>query len=225
MLKVAIIEEDRSNRKKIANHFAIRNNIELLAVVENMQEFINVLTLKSPLVPDMVLFSTLMGAAMRDETSVRVQKICPGCSIINYNIVNNGETLIISASKGSLPIGGHSFAFDALELLVELSQKNGSDGMQRDQEAAAIRGQGLLEKKITLREMEVVSGLSIGLTYDEISTKMSVSINTVRRYVKNIYTKLGVKNKVQLINRVTYRNTHAANFLSSNVQSTDIKMA
>lgn len=225
MLKIAIIEESRANRKKIVSQFQVKGNVEIFSAVANLQNFSDSLLMNSPLVPNVVLFSTLMGTTIRDEMATRIQKLCPGCVIINYGIVNNGETLIISAGKGNIPNGGHFFAFNTLELLVELSQRNCADAMHKDQETTSNRGQNLLEKKITLREMEVISGLSSGLTYDEIATKMSLSINTVRRYVKNIYNKLSVRNKVQLINKFTYRNTQPEQSVSSSIHSTKTIMA
>jgi DNA-binding CsgD family transcriptional regulator len=54
---------------------------------------------------------------------------------------------------------------------------------------------------ITPREKEVLCLLSTGLTYEKIATQLKVSHQTVKMHLKNIYRKLGVKNKIQALNK------------------------
>lgn len=46
------------------------------------------------------------------------------------------------------------------------------------------------------REWEVLAALAMGKTNDEIATQLTVSTRTVDRHVQNIYTKIGVHNRV-----------------------------
>lgn len=55
---------------------------------------------------------------------------------------------------------------------------------------------------LTTKEKEVLQQLSKGLTYKEISTKMEVSSETVKKHLKNIYKKLKVQNKIEALNKV-----------------------
>lgn len=55
---------------------------------------------------------------------------------------------------------------------------------------------------ITPREKEVLHFLSKGLTYKEMSERMDVSHETVKKHLKNIYRKLRVQNKIEALNRV-----------------------
>lgn len=54
---------------------------------------------------------------------------------------------------------------------------------------------------LTLREQEILHFLSNGLSYKEIAEKISISTETVRTHIRNIYIKLQVKNKVEAINK------------------------
>jgi len=49
----------------------------------------------------------------------------------------------------------------------------------------------------TFREIEVLRLIADGLTNQEISQKLHVSAETVKWYAKQIYSKLGVKNRIQ----------------------------
>jgi len=50
---------------------------------------------------------------------------------------------------------------------------------------------------LTRREKEVISELSKGLYYKEIAVKIFISKETVKKHVKSIYRKLGVRNRVE----------------------------
>ena len=52
---------------------------------------------------------------------------------------------------------------------------------------------------LTDRERDISESLARGLTYGEIAANLSISPNTVRNHVANIYKKLSVRSKVELI--------------------------
>lgn len=55
---------------------------------------------------------------------------------------------------------------------------------------------------LTVREKEIVDYLAKGLLYKEIASKTSISINTVRQHIHNIYEKLHVQNRTEALNRL-----------------------
>ena len=53
------------------------------------------------------------------------------------------------------------------------------------------------------REHEVLQLLGQGLIYKEIAAKLSISPNTVRQHIHNIYDKLHVQNRVEALNKIS----------------------
>ncbi|ATY12995.1 DNA-binding response regulator [Amycolatopsis sp. AA4] len=53
--------------------------------------------------------------------------------------------------------------------------------------------------ELTLRETQVLGLISIGLTNSEIAEAQSVSAETVRSHVKNVYRKLGARNRAHAV--------------------------
>jgi len=51
------------------------------------------------------------------------------------------------------------------------------------------------------RENEILQLLSKGLLYKEIADQLSISTNTVRQHIHNIYEKLHVQNRTEAINK------------------------
>jgi two-component system, sensor histidine kinase ChiS len=55
-------------------------------------------------------------------------------------------------------------------------------------------------KNISAREQEIIQLLISGHQYKEIEVRLGISINTVTNHISNIYNKLGIHNKVELLN-------------------------
>lgn len=55
------------------------------------------------------------------------------------------------------------------------------------------------ESGLTFREQEIVVGLVDGLSYKMIADRMDISIDTVRAHIRNIYKKLHVNSKAEVI--------------------------
>jgi len=64
-------------------------------------------------------------------------------------------------------------------------------------ESAWISGDGLL----TPREQEILSLLAEGLSYAKLAEELSITQNTVKSHIKNIYRKLEVSNRTEAVNR------------------------
>jgi len=59
---------------------------------------------------------------------------------------------------------------------------------------------------LTPRQLDMVKGLSEGLSYKMIAEKYKISIDTVRTHIKNIYKQLEINSKIEVVNM--YRDGH-----------------
>jgi DNA-binding NarL/FixJ family response regulator len=57
-------------------------------------------------------------------------------------------------------------------------------------------------RSLTSRENEVALRVAEGLHNNEISERMKLSENTVRNYLQNVYKKLGISSRIELMTRV-----------------------
>jgi DNA-binding NarL/FixJ family response regulator len=55
--------------------------------------------------------------------------------------------------------------------------------------------------KLTERELEILTLIAKGITYNQIADNLSISNQTVKKHVSNIFHKLQVNNKVEAINK------------------------
>lgn len=74
------------------------------------------------------------------------------------------------------------------------------NGKKTDQAKASLKtrdGTALL----TAKEHEVIALLEKGLKYSEISSQLFITENTLKTHIKNIYTKLNVRNRTEAVNK------------------------
>ena len=55
--------------------------------------------------------------------------------------------------------------------------------------------------RLTPKEILVVTDLANGLLYKEIAINQGISIETVKKHVKNIYRKLDARNRTEAVNQ------------------------
>lgn len=56
---------------------------------------------------------------------------------------------------------------------------------------------------LTQREIDIIKLLSRGLSNQEIAENLFISVNTVRNHIYNIYKKIGIKSRYELINLIS----------------------
>ena len=54
---------------------------------------------------------------------------------------------------------------------------------------------------LTEREQQVVTYLLDGFTYNKIASSLGMSVNTVRFHIKNIYNKLHISSRAELMSK------------------------
>jgi signal transduction histidine kinase/DNA-binding NarL/FixJ family response regulator len=64
----------------------------------------------------------------------------------------------------------------------------------------------LSEYNVTHREIEIINLILKGSEYKEISNMLEISINTVNNHIQNIYKKLNIQNRIELINLINRMN-------------------
>ena len=97
-----------------------------------------------------------------------------------------------------------AFSNDQLETLKLLSTqiayiKKFQEYLEKDSEKVENVSQSNLIEPLTERETEVLNLIAKGLSNKEIADRLELTINTVKGYIKNIYEKLEVNRRVQVV--------------------------
>lgn len=104
----------------------------------------------------------------------------------------NLHQCILEVTQGGAPMTP-SIALKTLNLL-------------RNPERISIKSEEFDEVELTKREIEILTQLSKGLNYNEISDNLIISPSTVRKHIENIYKKLQVHSKMEAVMLAQKRN-------------------
>jgi len=208
MINVAIIEDDRDIREGIQKY--INHQQEMLCEVaeESVERF-----LARPLeddYPDVILMDIgLPGMSGLNGTAL-IKESHPQVDIIMLTVYTDWDRIFgalragasgyllkntplseIKRSIETVRAGGAAMSPQIARKVMEFF--GGHTGSRREPEAA------LEETRLTPREKEIVIGLTDGLSYKMIADRMGVSLDTIRFHIKNVYRKLHVNSKGEVI--------------------------
>lgn len=125
--------------------------------------------------------------------------ICFGGAVYleeNYNSTNNKireHTKMVSERKLKDLIKMLESIFDIFDVEEDTNYSSKDENNERKQELS------FLQKRVSLRELDIVKLINDGLTNKEIAQQLYISERTVKVHVSNILKKLKLKNRMQII--------------------------
>ena len=104
-------------------------------------------------------------------------------------------------------IGKDYFQYDdifILDMLIDnLAFRLYKDGQQKDERAEKLTITEVTEKyELTKREHTILQLLMQGKDNHTICEELSISVNTLKKHILNIYRKLGIRNRVQMFKMI-----------------------
>ena len=195
--KVVIVEDEMLIRKQLETILR-KLNYEVLQSFSNADSFLDMLPSLSP---DIILFDiNIKGSKNGIELAqiVREKYSFPFIFISSY-----ADPATIEAAKITRPNGYVIKPFDERDIMMvmEIALYNA----QSTQDATQLNKERIETKysiSLTEREYITLSDLSQGLTNGQIASKQFVSINTVKTHLKNLYSKLEVHDRINLVKKV-----------------------
>lgn len=84
---------------------------------------------------------------------------------------------------------------------------------------------GDLQQRLSRKEIEVMRYLCKGIMYKDIADAMGISVNTVNFHIKNIYRKMNVNSRNELLNEILYLGSNGLQYkpLDDSVQKREMR--
>jgi len=204
MISVSIIEDHVHYRNSLVNTISTNNSFKIKGVYSSAEEALQKLPIESPDIAIVdIRLSSMSGIDLvkmsRNDLSNTLFLMCTG--------FQNDEKIFsaLQAGASGYIIKGAT-SEEIHDALIELY--HGGSPMSPYIARKVINlmhGGSSVKKKVDLglseRELEVLSFLSKGLLYKEISEILFISPNTVKNHCKNIYKRLHVQNKIEALNK------------------------
>lgn len=211
MIKVLIADDQTLMRDGLKTILDLEDDIEVIATAENGE-----IAFKkaSELNPDVILMDIRMPIMNGVDSVKKIKSILPKVSVIMLTTFDDDEYIIEALSNGA---SGYLLKDMPAEKLIEAIRDSLKGQLFIPTNIAAKLISRLYEKEtskktfkkdldLSERELQVSSLLIEGYNNKQISSKLFISEGTVKNYISNIYSKIGISDR-----------TKAALFLKANL--------
>jgi len=199
--KVAIVEDNPGLREQLVQILATARDVKCVGAFGSAEEALQQIPSQQP---DVVLMDIKLPGMSGIECVARLKKILPHLQIIILTVYEDSENIFRALRSGA---NGYLVKSSPPEKLIEAIDDvhQGGSPMSSHIARKVVRHFHLMgpsaqeSENLSPREREVLDLLSSGYIYKEISDRMSIGIETVRTYVKNICQKMHVRNRVEAV--------------------------
>ena len=210
---LAIIEDQAPIRETLQEYLCAQPEFRCVLIAESVEEFLEELPAAAVL-PQLILSDIGLPGLTGIEGIPLIQERLPEAQILMLSVFADAERVFQALRAGAV---GYLLKSTPLAQLKEhlLQVAAGGSPMspgvarfvvqafQRQQPAAARPDLSPAERRadepLTARELEIVRGIEDGLSYQFIANRLFISIDTVRNHIRNVYRKLQVNSRGELM--------------------------
>jgi DNA-binding NarL/FixJ family response regulator len=211
-IKVGIVDDKTINRNTVKQKLESYSELQLMLEAGNGKDFLEQLKkLSEDKRPNIVLMDLDMPVMDGIETIKISSAIYPTIKFIVLTIFEDTERIFEAIKVGA---NGYLLKDDkAVNIMDAISNVIDYNGVPMSPAIARKAMELMLGSKqktivepketdlgLTNRETEILKELASGATYNAIGEKLFISPLTVRKHVANLYDKLHVSNRMQIIN-------------------------
>jgi DNA-binding NarL/FixJ family response regulator len=202
MISVAIVEDDVYIRNSIVQFLQMQPEFSSVSNYGSVETFI-----ESRDAPDVLLLDIELPGITGLEGAFRIKQKNPRVNILMLTVYEDKERIFKALQAGATgyllkntPLSKiKSSVLDAVEGGVPMSPLVAKKVISYFSGKPSV-SENTSGEQLTIREREVAQLLINGDTYKQIAWGLQISPDTVRQHIKNIYRKLQVNSRVQLIN-------------------------
>lgn len=203
MNRLAIIEDNAGIRQVLIDFFSAQPDFELILSAASFEEFVERWSPGQR--PDLVLCDIGLPGRSGIEAVWHVKECSPQTLVMMYTVFEDQEKIFQSLCAGAT---GYMLKSSPLsELRMGLREMlAGGAAISPKIALEVIRffnrpQQRQPDLKLTAREIEILSLLQSGASNKEIGEKLYISVETVKYHIKNIYAKLQISSRSELLLR------------------------
>lgn len=204
MLNVAIIEDDQVIRKGIQEYLNSQTSMICPVAKDSVERYLAILSDDN--LPSVILMDIGLPGMSGISGIKIIKEKYPEINIIMLTVYDDSQRIFQSLCAGASGYLLKNVPFTEIRDAIEIVDRGGSsmspqiarkviDHFQENQPRKKIAS------SLTDKEKEIVLGLVDGLSYKMIADRAFISLETVRTHIKNIYKKLHVHCKAEVIRK------------------------
>lgn len=206
MVLIGIVEDDEQIRQGIQTFLNRQEGFACDWSYGSVEDLLK--GLRSGNVPNVLIMDIGLPGMSGIEGMKIVKERHPDIDIVVFSVYNDPKRIFDSLVAGATGYLLKNTPLEEIKEGIELLANGGSPmSPQIARKVIEYFGKPAASKKkevespLSSKEKEIVVGLVDGLSYKLIADRMNISIETVRFHIKNIYRKLHVHGKAEVISK------------------------
>jgi DNA-binding NarL/FixJ family response regulator len=200
-IQVAIVEDNRSFREKLAAYIDETKGYRCVGVFDSAEDAIKSIP---KLLPDVVLMDIHLPNMSGVDCTRRLKDLLPALQILILTVYEDNDRIF-----GALKAGASGYLLkradpaDILRAIQEVRQ--GGSPMSSQIARRVVQSfretapDPMKDEKLSQREEAILQQLAKGYSTKEIAEHSSISVNTVRTHLQHIYEKLHVRSRTEAV--------------------------
>jgi len=208
MITVGIVEDDLEIRTGLQKYLSHQPGFLCEIASASVEEFLSQSTQVE--FPDVILSDIGLPGMSGIDGMRLIKEDHPETDIIMLTVYDDWQKIFDSLRAGASGYLIKNTPLTEIKRSIETVRNGGSvmspeiarKVMEHFSSPSAGRTQkGKPESLLTPKEKEIVIGLVDGLSYKLLADRMDISIDTIRFHIKNVYKKLHVNSKAEVISK------------------------
>jgi DNA-binding NarL/FixJ family response regulator len=204
-IRVSIIDDDRVLVEGLSQIIGAADGFVCASTFESIEEAVPILR-KDP--PDVLLLDIELPGMHGDEGVRLLRNVCQRTEILMFSVFADRRRIFESICNGA---SGYLLKSTPPEALLDGIRSARSGGSPISPEIArqvvdvfqhsGVRAEISGLEDLGVQEIRLLTLLAEGYSYLSAAAKMSISVNTVRNYVRSAYDKLQVHSKSEAVSK------------------------
>ena len=202
MIRVGIVEDDKEIRGAVKEYLDDQREFSCSLACESVELFMNQLNEETH--PDIILMDIGLPGMSGIKGIKLIKEQHPDINMIVFTVYHDSDKIFQSLCAGASGYLLKNAPFSELKQAITIVHEGGasmSPQIARNVIEFFQKPKRKPDSVLTDKEQEIVMGLVDGLSYQMIADQSYISIETVRSHIKNIYKKLQVHSKAELIKK------------------------
>ena len=201
MIHIAIIEDDVLVRNNLAVFFDQQKDFACDIVAESVTDFFAKAASVSQL--DIILSDIGLPEINGIDAIPLLKKKYPGASVVMLSVYIDSDRIFKALCAGAVGYLQKDTPLEEIYESLKVILKGGSvmsPAIAR-KVIEYFAPKRTYNEPLTAKEQQVITAMVDGLSYKMIADRLGISLETVRQHIKNIYRKLQVNSKAEVIAR------------------------
>jgi DNA-binding NarL/FixJ family response regulator len=198
-VNLAIVEDNKEMLQAMSAYFKTCEQLSLVKTALSVEAFLSADDFPHP---DVVLLDLVLPGMSGTEGIPLIKQSFPGTNILVHTVLEDSTSVFTALKCGASGYITKETTLESTKNAI-INAHNGMSVMSQEIASKVLnyfKQSGDLRETLSKKELNIAESLKMGMSYKMIAFEYKVSIDTIRFHVRNIYRKLEINSKGELIN-------------------------